>query len=85
MLSDLILSFLKNSNDINVYGFNKTSEEYTCKYFVKKSLLLEFKISAQKINSFSRLVKFSLIVGSSEQLNKIFEKFKNLIKLFDDK
>lgn len=82
MLYELIYDFLKEICEINIFGFNKSTNEYWCKN-VKKSVTLHFTITIIKCDNSSSCITITPILGRDNEIKKILLKIVNLLNLYD--
>ena len=83
VLYEIFQKRLNKINEINIYGFNTSTNEYWLKKIIKSESKLHFNISINKKSLSSSYVIITPILGTDTDINILTIKIINMLKIYD--
>jgi hypothetical protein len=83
-LSDLIKNILVNNCELDVYGFNRITDEYWGKKIEKTVNKLHFNLSIYKKEYYSSYITITPFVGTNIEIQKLLFKILGVVKLYEN-
>lgn len=82
-LYEIIVKNLEYNEDINVYGFNKKTNEFWGKRIIKSVNKLHFNLAIHKKDCSQSYIIITPIVGTDTEIEKLLDNITGFIRLFE--
>ena len=82
-LYEIIEKNLEYNDVLNVYGFNKKTQEFWGKQIIKSVNKLHFNLSIRKLDYSQSYITITPIVGTNLEIEKLLVNITSFIRLFE--